>query len=621
MKKRHRDLRFTKLLVVVNALVPGAILAWDAAHGQIGVNGVNYALHTTGLLTLIFLLLTLLVTPLRKLTGWNTVISYRRTLGLFAFAYASVHFLIFFGLDRALSVSSTLHEIFARKYLLIGTVGLLSMVPLAITSTNGMVTRIGARRWKALHRLVYVTAIAGALHYYLLVKSDTRQPLAFAAVLALLLGFRVVRYLLDRGKGPGRGGVPGRPMMVTARAGASVGALAARTTAASGVAARRPRFWSGELRVTGVFEETPDVRTFRLMLPDGGELPFAHQPGQYLNLALTIDGKRVKRSYTIASSPTRAQYCELTVKRASSGFGSWHLHDHIRVGSTLAVSAPAGRFVFTGVETDRVVLIAGGVGITPLMAIVRYLTDRGWPGQIYLLVAARTERDLIFAEELSYLEKRFPNLHVCRTLSRPDASTGANEKGAPAAPGAGGRGGRGAISRAVLERFVPDIAKGPVYLCGPDGMMTATRALLLELGLPEAQLKTEAFVSPQPGVVDEPEPPSSSSRVSVMLEPSADADLTATPGATGGEGAHVRFARSGLEVVLSAGKTILETAEDAGVDLPFECRSGICGQCKTRLVSGRVTMDSEDALSATEKARGLILACQAHPSGDVAIDA
>lgn len=587
--KRHRDVRFTKFLVVANGLVPGAILAWDAAHGQIGVNGVNYALHTTGLLSLTFLLLTLLVTPVRKLTGWNAVISYRRALGLFAFAYACVHFLIFFGLDRALSVSSTLHEIFARTYLLIGTIGLLAMVPLAITSTNGMVTRVGARRWKALHRLVYLTAIAGALHYYLLVKSDTRQPLAFAGVLALLLGFRVVRSLLDRDKVPVRRAVP------------------APLTAA-GAAARKPRFWSGELRVAAVFEETPDVRTFRLMLPDGGELPFAHQPGQYLNLALMIDGKRVKRSYTIASSPTRAQYCELTVKRTASGFGSWHLHDHIRAGSTLSVSAPAGRFVFTGAEADRVILIAGGVGITPLMAIIRYLTDRCWPGQIYLLFAARTESDLIFAEELSYLERRFSNLHVCRTLSRPAASPGAETEGR-----------RGAITRAVLERFVPDIAKGPVYLCGPDGMMTATRALLLELGLAEAQLKTEAFVSP-PGTGREPEA-SASSRVSAVLEASADADLNGPPRAMGSEGARVRFDRSGLEVELSAGKTILETAEDAGLSIPFECRSGICGQCKTRLVSGRVTMDSEDALSATEKARGLILACQAHPSGDVSVDA
>ena len=119
-------------------------------------------------------------------------------------------------------MSSTLHEIFTRTYLLIGTIGLLSMVPLAVTSTNGMVTAAGRTRWKALHRLAYVTAIAGALHYYLLVKSDIRQPLAFAAVLALLLGFRVVRDLLDRRKVPARGGLAARPT-ATVRPGASVG--------------------------------------------------------------------------------------------------------------------------------------------------------------------------------------------------------------------------------------------------------------------------------------------------------------------------------------------------------------------------------------------------------------
>jgi ferredoxin-NADP reductase len=96
--------------------------------------------------------------------------------------------------------------------------------------------------------------------------------------------------------------------------------------------------------VVHVFDETPDVRTFRLMHDDGQPLPFEHQPGQYLNLALTIDGRRVNRSYTIASSPTRGHSCEVTVERSPSGQGSVHLHDHIRVGTMLKVSAPAGRF-------------------------------------------------------------------------------------------------------------------------------------------------------------------------------------------------------------------------------------------------------------------------------------
>ena len=133
---RKSDTRFAKLLVIFNALIPGAMLAWDAAHHQLGANGVNYALHTTGLLALICLLLTLLVTPMRKLTGWNALIAVRRSLGLYGSFYACLHFAIFFIFDRALSVSSTVHEILSRRYLLIGFAGLLLMVPLALTSTN-----------------------------------------------------------------------------------------------------------------------------------------------------------------------------------------------------------------------------------------------------------------------------------------------------------------------------------------------------------------------------------------------------------------------------------------------------------------------------------------------------
>ncbi len=599
--KRKRDLRFTKLLVVVNAIVPGAILAWDAAHGQIGVNGVNYALHTTGLLALIFLLLTLLVTPLRKITGINTLISYRRTLGLMGFGYACVHFLIFYGLDRAASVSSTVHEILTRRYLLIGTAGLLLMVPLAATSTNAMLMRLGAKRWKALHRLVYLVAIAGALHYYLLVKSDVRQPLAFAGVLVALLGFRVVGYLLDRRKA----------LDPAKRAPASMTTTASATSPSpspspSGPA--RPRSWSGSLRVANVFDETPDVRTFRLMREDGQPLPFEHQPGQYLNLALTIDGRRVNRSYTIASSPTRGHSCEVTVKRSPSGQGSVHLHDQIRVGTMLKVSAPAGRFVFTGAGSDRVFLIAGGVGITPLMSIIRYLTDRSWPGQIHLLFSSKKRVDLIFAEELAYLERRFPNLHVCHTLSREDGKGEVSDW----------KGERGTITRELLARVMPDVARGPVYLCGPDGMMAAVRKVLLEMGLPEGLLKTEAFVSPLTAGALAPAA-TGEDAVSATLETAAAADPLAT---TRTEGAgHVRFQRSGQQIEESPTKTILETAEDAGVSIPFECRSGICGQCKTKLISGRVTMETEDALSAAEKARGFILACQAHAVGDVTVDA
>ena len=195
MAMKEDDIRFAKLLVLVNAAVPLALLGWDAFNHQLGANPVNFAILTTGLTGLVFLLLTLLVTPLRKISGWNWIISFRRMLGLYAFFYICIHFSIFFCLDRSFSVSSTLTEMVKRKYLIIGSIGLLVMVPLAVTSTNAMIKRLGGKRWRALHRLAYVAAIAGVIHYYMQVKADVRQPLAFAAVLTVLLGYRVMEYL------------------------------------------------------------------------------------------------------------------------------------------------------------------------------------------------------------------------------------------------------------------------------------------------------------------------------------------------------------------------------------------------------------------------------------------
>src|SRR5882724_12420267 len=191
---KENDIRFAKLLLLVNAAVPATLLGWDALHHRLGANPVNFAILTTGMSALTFLLLTLAVTPLRKITGLNWIIFSRRTLGLYAFFYASLHFLIFFIFDRSLSISSTLSEMVKRKYLLVGITGLLVMVPLAITSTNAMIKRLGGKRWRALHRLAYVAAIAGAVHYYMQVKADVRLPLAFAALLAVLLGYRIVEY-------------------------------------------------------------------------------------------------------------------------------------------------------------------------------------------------------------------------------------------------------------------------------------------------------------------------------------------------------------------------------------------------------------------------------------------
>ncbi|MGA3268174.1 MAG: protein-methionine-sulfoxide reductase heme-binding subunit MsrQ [Verrucomicrobiota bacterium] len=189
---KENDIRFAKLLILINGVVPLALLSWDAAHHHLGANPPNFAILTTGMTTLVFLMLTMAVTPVRKITGWNWLLSFRRMLGLFAFFYACVHFLLFFSLDRSFSISSTLTEMLKRKYLILGSTALLVMVPLAITSTNGMIKRLGGKRWRALHRLAYVAAIAGVVHYYMQVKADVRQPLVFAAMLTMLLGYRLL---------------------------------------------------------------------------------------------------------------------------------------------------------------------------------------------------------------------------------------------------------------------------------------------------------------------------------------------------------------------------------------------------------------------------------------------
>lgn len=193
-----QQLRFAKFLVLLNGAVPVTLLGYDALRGQLGANPVNFAIRTTGMLALVFLILTLAVTPLAKTTGPAWLTNVRRTLGLYAFFHAALHFLLFFGFDRNLSVSSTLSEMVVRPYLSVGAASLLIMVPLAVTSTNAMIRRIGSPRWKKLHRLTYLAAIAGVAHYYMLVKADVRQPVAFGIVLAILLGYRLGAFLSQR---------------------------------------------------------------------------------------------------------------------------------------------------------------------------------------------------------------------------------------------------------------------------------------------------------------------------------------------------------------------------------------------------------------------------------------
>jgi sulfoxide reductase heme-binding subunit YedZ len=183
--------RFDKFILLINGLVPAGMMWWDVRHNAF-VNPVEYVLHTTGLMALIFLVLTLCVTPLRKLTGWNYASHFRRMLGLYAFFYALAHFGTYFFKQKDSSVSLVFDDVINRPFILLGMLALLSMVPLAATSTNAMIKWMGAARWKQLHQLVYVAAGAAAWHFYQFPKSDRTKPLIVIVILAVLFLYRIV---------------------------------------------------------------------------------------------------------------------------------------------------------------------------------------------------------------------------------------------------------------------------------------------------------------------------------------------------------------------------------------------------------------------------------------------
>lgn len=187
-----QDIQFSKLVVFINSAVPLSLLLWDWRRGQLGANPLEYLTHTTGTLTLLFLVLSLAVTPLRKALGLPWLIQWRRMLGLFAFFYGCLHLLAYTWFDKFFALGAIVQDVLKRPYIAIGMLGWLVMVPLAVTSTNAMIKRLGGQRWNLLHRLAYVAAGAGALHYYMLVKADVRKPLLFAGALALLFAYRLL---------------------------------------------------------------------------------------------------------------------------------------------------------------------------------------------------------------------------------------------------------------------------------------------------------------------------------------------------------------------------------------------------------------------------------------------
>jgi methionine sulfoxide reductase heme-binding subunit len=190
--------KWFKPVVFLACLGPLARLGWKAYTNRLGANPIEVITHSSGDWTLILLLVTLAITPLRKLTGQAWLIRFRRMFGLFAFFYVTLHFLTYIWLDKFFDVHEMLKDIEKRKFITVGLTGFLLLIPLAFTSTAGWIRRLGGKRWQVLHRLIYFAAIAGVIHYWWLVKADIHKPREYAVVLSVLLGYRIVVWMIPR---------------------------------------------------------------------------------------------------------------------------------------------------------------------------------------------------------------------------------------------------------------------------------------------------------------------------------------------------------------------------------------------------------------------------------------
>jgi len=333
------------------------------------------------------------------------------------------------------------------------------------------------------------------------------------------------------------------------------------------------------LRLASITRQTPDANTLRFIVSDGRKL--SARPGQFLTFSFLFDGKKVARSYSICSSPARSGYVEITPKRVSEGCVSVFLNDRATVGMTVEANGAFGNFYFDESTHRNVVLLAAGSGITPMMAMLRYMDDLCLETMVTLLYCVRTGNDIIFHCELEELRARLKNFQYHVLLSQPHAEWS---------------GPRGHVSREFMESTIKEITSQDFFLCGPPPFMDASRAILLGLGVKPERIRRESFGNSAP--------------------------KSALPVSRAGLGdVVVEFARSGRACAVRGGQTLLEAAEENGVGIPSSCRQGQCGTCKTKLLAGNVRMDTEEGLDPDSRAQGLVLTCVGHADGAVTLDA
>lgn len=366
---------------------------------------------------------------------------------------------------------------------------------------------------------------------------------------------------------------------------------AARPSSAPPPAAARPpaRAVRTEARAKGwvqapviaVVDESPDIRTFRVARPEG----FDFRAGQFVAIRIRVSGGEQVRCYSISSAPEASGYLEISVKR--QGVVSSTLHATVRPGSMLSMRAPGGNFAYPDGEDRPLLLLAGGVGITPLVSMVRHgvAADPGRP--MVLLYSARTEQDLAFQDELRLLARRHPSFRVAfaatRSAERADVY-------------------RGRIDAALIRSAMPEVSHAVALMCGPEAMVAELREMLTNLGVAQEQQRYELF------------------EAAVAAASKMSSTDVASSAATTTGSVEIHACKSNRRATANAGQSLLDAAEAHGIDIPSLCRSGVCGTCRTKVVSGDVHC-SASMLDDDDRADGIVLACVASAASDCVIEA
>lgn len=338
-----------------------------------------------------------------------------------------------------------------------------------------------------------------------------------------------------------------------------------------------------QVPVIHVIRETEDISTFRMARPEG----FEFKAGQFLTVRVNVDGKPVVRCYTISSAPEARGYLEISVKR--QGLLSGTLHATVRAGSMVAINTAGGHFVYPDGDDRPLALVAGGVGITPMMCMLRHGIQVDPTRPVTLLYSVHGHRDVAFRDELRLIARHHPQVRVCVTTTR-----GPHEAGHLS----------GRIDGRMISEQVPDLTNTIFMLCGPGPMIEGVKKTLAELGVPDAQVRSEAFEA------------AIASSTTTVTPLAADDSLPAPTGSS----FQLHLVETGATLAASCSSTLLESCEAGGVPLSAVCRAGVCGSCRTRLASGKVRCESE-TLDETDRAAGYILPCVSWPEEDCALEA